>query len=339
MMNYIDLKYINILSSQLSHFKKKTDHLYNFRCPYCGDSQRNENKARGYLYYKEGSYSYKCHNCGMGASVSNFIKYVSPEVHKDYVCERFFNKDRTTIKKKQDDIRRLRKPQYLKDTPFVTLKKVSQLKSNHPLKRYIESRKIPRNVHYKLFFVTKFYEFVNKCVPNKFQSVSKDEPRLLIPFLNYDGNLIGFQGRKLLNNSSPKYITIMLDDESPKIYGLDTVDWKIPVVVVEGPIDSLFLHNSIAMAGSDLSKIDKNISTEFIFAYDNEPRNLEIIKRMEKTIKNNYSIVVYPSRIKDKDINDMVLNGREPEEIECIIQNNNFKGLRALAKLSDWRKI
>jgi len=47
---FIEQKYLLIASSQLQQFKKKGDHLFNFRCPYCGDSQKSKTKARGFVF-------------------------------------------------------------------------------------------------------------------------------------------------------------------------------------------------------------------------------------------------------------------------------------------------
>lgn len=335
MSNYIDLKYLNIVSSQLNQFKRKSDNLWNFRCPFCGDSQRDKTKARGYVFLKEGTYIYKCHNCGQGASLGNLIKQVDHSVYQDYVTERFMNGKKRRFTKKPE-IKRVRKPRFIKDTPLEKINKISQLKNDHPARRYVDSRRIPKSLHYKLFYAKKFYQWAKEIAPGKFDNVIHDEPRLVIPFIDEYGNLIGLQGRAF-GKSLPKYITIMLDEDAPKIFGLDSIDWSKPVTVVEGPIDSMFLNNAIAMAGADISGLDR--SANFVFAYDNEPRSKEIVKRMEKTINEGYSVVIYPNSIKEKDINDMVLAGREPEEIQTIISNNTFNGLSAKAKLSEWRKI
>lgn len=336
-MSYIDLKYLNILSSQLGLFKRKNDNLWNFRCPYCGDSQRDKTKARGYVFQREGKYIYKCHNCGQGASLSNLIKHVNPHLHKEYVMESFgdrINEKRRDEKPKYKkvDIRKLRKPKWTNQLNGIN--KISQLKIDHPARKYVEKRRIPKSKHYKLFYAPKFYRWVNSLVPDKFPNIQKDEPRLVIPFVNEHEELIGFQGRAF-GKSQPKYITIMLDEEAPKIFGMDTVDWRKPVVIVEGPIDSLFLPNAIAMAGADAARFTGDV----VFCYDNEPRSPEIVKRMERDIEEGKSIVIFPNGIEEKDINDMVIAGRDPDEISAIISNNTFNGLMAKAKLSEWRKI
>lgn len=335
-MSYIDAKYLNLISAQLGQFKRKNDNLWNFRCPYCGDSQRDKTKARGYVFQREGKYIFKCHNCGNGASLSNLIKHVNPQLHREYILETFGERGKKKETKpayKKVDVRRIRKPKWM--DALSGIKKISQLKIDHPARVYVEKRLIPKSSHYKLFYAPKFYEWVNTVVPNKFPKIEKDEPRLVIPFIDENQRLIGFQGRAF-GKSQPKYITIMLDEDAPKIFGLDAIDWNKPIVIVEGPIDSLFLDNAIAMAGSDSARF---MADNTVYCWDNEPRSQENIKRMERAIEEGKSIVIFPDGIKEKDINDMILSGRDPDEINAIISNNTFNGLMAKAKLSEWRKI
>jgi predicted RNA-binding Zn-ribbon protein involved in translation (DUF1610 family) len=343
-MDYIDMKYLNLLSAQLEKFKDKGNGTYNFRCPYCGDSTSNKNKARGYIFQKEGKPFFKCHNCGKGALLRSLLRHINPQLHSEYSLERFSDGDRGIKKKKipsstKTSFRFKKRPNYLK-TPLGKLKKVSQLAVNHPVKKYVEGRKIPKRFHYKLFYTPKFNAFAHQFSPENFDIVDKDEPRLILPFINREEELIGFQGRAL-GKSSLRYITVKVDENAPKIFGLDTVDITKPVYVVEGPIDSLFLNNSIAMGGADVSETSlKELGAEeVVFVFDNEPRNKEILNRIGKIIELGYSISLFPDYVGEKDINDMILAGRDIDEVRSVISNNTFSGLSAKAKLSEWRKV
>ena len=88
-MDFVDVKYINLISLRLQKFKKIKNNLYNFRCPICGDSQRNKNKARGYLYQVKNNTNFKCHNCGLNISFNNFLKQVDINTHTQYTLEKF----------------------------------------------------------------------------------------------------------------------------------------------------------------------------------------------------------------------------------------------------------
>ena len=174
---YIEQKYLLIASSQLQLFKKKGDFLFNFRCPYCGDSQKNKSKARGFVFRKESNLIYKCHNCGKGSSFQNLLKHVDPKIYDDYIFERYKKNDADV-----PDIGKFQQPNFMKGpSPLKSLKKISSLRHDHPVKKFVENRRIPSTVHFELFFAPKFYSWVNKVIPNKFPSLKGDHPRLVIP--------------------------------------------------------------------------------------------------------------------------------------------------------------
>ena len=199
----------------------------------------------------------------------------------------------------------------------------------------MENRKIPSTAHFELFFAPKFYSWVNKVVPNKFPSLKGDHPRLIIPFFDENNKMFAFQGRAF-GNEQPKYITIKLDPEKDKIYGLNRLNRNKHTYVVEGPIDSLFLDNCIAVAGADFMKLPKENTT---IIFDNERRNLEILKQIEKTVNEGYRVVLWPDELEEKDINDMILAGKTKDEIKTIIEKNTYQGNMAKIRLTAWRRI
>ena len=202
---FIEQKYLLIASSQLQQFKKKGDHLFNFRCPYCGDSQKSRTKARGFVFPKENNLIYKCHNCGKGASVGNLLKHLDSKIYNDYIMERY-KKDRPEIK---SGLGNFVKPKFLKgDSSLKTIKKISSLTWNHPVKKFIQQRQIPTTSHFELFFAPKFYKWVNSVVPNKFHNLENDHPRLVIPFFDEKNNMFAFQGRAF-GEEEPKYLSLI----------------------------------------------------------------------------------------------------------------------------------
>jgi len=329
---YIEQKYLLLASSQLSQFTKKGDYLWNFRCPYCGDSHKSKTKARGYVFRKEQKLLYRCHNCSKGTTLQGLLKHIDVNIYKDYIFEQF-KKDKTN--KELDGKLTFTQPKFMKGSPLKSLKKISQLKHDHPVKKFVDSRKIPSRTHFELFFAPKFYSWVNTIIPNKFPSVEGDHPRLVIPFFDENNNMFAFQGRAF-GKEEPKYITIVLDSLKEKVYGLNKVDWKKTVYVVEGPIDSLFLDNCVATAQSDLRLKDRK--NNIVLVPDNEPRNEQIVKQIGKFIDNNYSVVLWPESVSEKDINEMILSGRTKSEIHDIIKENTFSGISAKLKFTNWRK-
>ena len=309
-MDFIDVKYINLISSQLQKFKKVKPYLYNFRCPICGDSKKNKNKARAFLYRVKNNTNYKCHNCGLSVSFNSFLKQFDIETHKQYIFEKF-KEGKTgknfTSESPEDVFSRINssKPKFRKkievDLPDAFDVSIS--------KNYLESRAIFSGSFY---YANNFKEFVNTLKPETFNDVEFGEERIVIPLVRND-TLIGFQGRALSTNPI-KYLTIMLDEDEPKIYGLDTINKNLPVYVVEGPFDSTFLNNSVALCGSDgdVSCIE---GSDIVFVYDNEPRNKEIVGRIERAIEGGERVVIWPNNITQKDINDMVLAGHEVHDL------------------------
>ena len=331
MSSYIDLKYISNLKSRLPGFKQKNDYLFNFRCPHCGDSKKSKLKTRAYLYRVKNDMFFKCHNCGMGQNLSNFIKFVDPNMYSEYLLERY-KKGAPATPKPQFDF----KPAFEDRTILDDLKSIKQLDDEHPAKQYVLKRKIPSEFFDKLFFASKFGALVNKVKPNTYGE--KDHPRLVIPFYDTTGKLFAFQGRAF-GNEQPKYLTVKLDENKQKVYGLERINFQRQVYITEGPIDSLFVDNCLAAAGADLILKNKIKNEEVTYIFDNEPRNKEIVKRMYSVVEKDHNIVIWPSEIQSKDVNDMILSGLTKTEVSDIIHTNTFSKLSALTKLNDYKKV
>ena len=332
MSSYIDLKFINDLSGRLSQFKKKTDYLFNFRCPHCGDSQKSKTKARAYLYRVKNDMFFKCHNCGQGQNLANFIKFVDPKLYESYLLERYKKSAPATPKPEFDF-----KPTKFKDqTPIDDLKSIKDLPKDHPARLYCDNRKIPEKYFDKLFLSDKFMTLVNEVKPNTYK-VIKDHPRLIIPFYDTTGKVFAFQGRAF-GKEQPKYLTIKLDENKQKVYGLDKVSFQKPIYITEGPIDSLFIDNCLAAGGADLFLKNKIPNENITYIFDNEPRNKEIVKRMYKVIEKDFNVVIWPEDLQLKDVNDMIMSGLTKLQLQDIISNNTYSKLSALTKLNYWKK-
>ncbi len=321
-MDLVDSKFIGLVSSRLLKFKRVKPNLYNFRCPICGDSQKHRNKARGYLYAVKADMNFRCHNCGASMTFSNFLKEIDPTIQKQYVFERF--KDGKTGRGTvvEEPKFNFEAPKF---RPKLDLPKASE---NPDAKKYLEDRKIDTD---RFYYTDKFKAWSNSQ-KKTFDSVKYDEPRIIIP-LFYKDTLVGFQGRSL-GPSKVKYITVMINDDAPKIYGLDTIRTGTPVYITEGPFDSTFIRNSIAMCGSDGDVGKWGISTP-VWVYDNEPRNREIVRRIQDTIDRGEKVVIWPNNIHEKDINDMVLAGHD---VQSVVESNVYSGLKAKLRFNTWKR-
>jgi len=319
-----------MVSPRLTLFTKKKADLFNFRCPYCGDSQKRKNKARGYLFKIKNDFVYKCHNCGVGRTFSNFLKDQDTFLHDQYVMEKF--KDGrtgkgTTVPNPKFDFKA---PVFRKNG--INLEKISDLNTSHPAREYLEKRGI-KDLDY-FYYCPKFKAWTNEQ-KKTFDNLRQDSPRIIIPFRDKDGKLFGYQGRSLAPTAKMRYITIMLDEDKPKIFGQDKIDYEEPIYIVEGPFDSTFIQNSVAMAGSDV-----DIRTfgwrNYIWVYDNEPRNREIVTRISKSVDRGDKVVIWPKNILQKDINDMILAGHD---VQKVVESNVYQKLEANLKLNDWKKV
>ena len=322
-MDLVDSKYIGVISSRLQKFKKVKADLYNFRCPICGDSQKNKSKTRGYLYAVKADMNFRCHNCGASMTLSNFIKTIDPVIHKQYIFERFKNNKTGRGTVVEVPKFNFEAPQF---KPKLDLPKASEVKI---AKQYLENRKLDST---KFYYTDKFKAWSNSH-KKTFDSVTYDEPRIIIP-LFYKNTLIGFQGRSL-GPSKVKYITVMINDDAPKIYGLDTIRKSSPVFVTEGPFDSTLIRNSIAMCGAD-GDVRKWGISDPVWVYDNEPRSKEITTRISNTIDRGDKVVIWPNNLKEKDINDMVLAGHSVQE---LLESNIYNGLKAKLQFNTWKRI
>ena len=324
-MDIIDSKYIGLVSSRLQKFKRVKADLFNFRCPICGDSKKHKNKARGYLYQVKTNTNFKCHNCGASLSFNNFLKQIDTSLHKQYVMEKFkegFAGGRNFV---------VEEPKFEFKKPVFKKKLDLPRADEVPIaKEYLEKRKLDPS---KFYFAYKFKEWTN-TQKQTFDTIGRDESRIIIPLHDTEKNLIGFQGRSLGPNSV-KYITVMINEDAPKIYGLDQIDNEKPIFIIEGPFDATLVQNAVAMCGSDLD-IRSFGWSDYIYVYDNEPRNREIVNRIAKTIDRGDKVVIWPTSVEEKDINDMVLSG---QNIMGVLESNTYSGLQAKVKFNNWKKI
>ena len=199
---------------------------------------------------------------------------------------------------------------------------------------FLENRKIPQEKLSCLFYTDKFKKWINTKKPDAFNSLKNDQPRVIIPLIDEKGVWFGVQGRSLAPKSKMRYVTILFDEDKTKLYGLDRIKTNDTIYIVEGPFDSLFLDNSVAMAGSSVDCRSFGWS-DYIWVYDNEPRNREIVQRISKSLDRGDKVIIWPSEIKQKDINDMILAGHN---VMSVLECNTYSDLEGTLKLTNWKK-
>ena len=333
---YTDQKYVGLISPRLELFKQVRQNLWNSRCPICGDSQKNRSKKRLYIYAKKQDLFVKCHNCGFGSNLGNFIKQLDPHLHGQYVLERYSQGQTGRGKTKEPEFH-FEKPKFKPRPTKIDLPSIGELDEEHFARKYFESRKIPESFKDKVYFAEDFKEWAQSVSKIDYSNLGKEEPRMVIPFFDMEGKLIAAQGRALGKNEL-RYITVKVEEDSLKIYGLDRWNPEEHTYIVEGPIDSMFLPNCLAVAGGDLLTYngDKEKTT---LIFDNEPRNIHTIKKMMDSISKGWSVVIWLKLKKFKDINDLIMNGLSTDEILDMINTRTMKGLEADWAAREWRNV
>ena len=352
MNSYVDKKYINLVSPTLDRFKWKKDNLANCRCPLCGDSQKNQNKCRGFFYEVKGKYNYKCHNCGASVSLSRFLEMHSPTLHSQYRLERYRSapQESSSITTGVNDMFFKQKENTPRDN-FKHMVCVADLDSDHVARVFCEHRKIPRKM-YKHLYYAKEWSKVAKSIDPEIRSLDFDQ-RLVIPFFDKKGNVVAAQGRTLelrsmtgsadregFTKGGCRYLTVKSNKDPERLwYGQWRADSSKRVYVVEGPIDSLFLDNAVAMVGAGgVGSIPDHLkNSDLVFVLDNEPRNRQIANLMERLLEIGHKVCIWPRSNEFKDVNDMILGGMTKREIQKQIDANTHMRLSGTLALGRWR--
>lgn len=349
----VDQDFINRMSASLDRFKAKKDGSYNFRCPYCGDSQKNKYKARGYFFLneKKNRYAYMCHNCGISCLLKTFIENHAPHLAADYRIESFRDHNLRTsgipsglLKDKTPEVvfkQTSSKPAFrakhldLMDQHGTVL---ASLDENHPAVVYANSRLLPDDTLKRVYWVDDFAALARNLDPSKTEL--HEDGRIVFPMRDRHGYLFAVNGRSIDPASNLRYISIRRPDRNdPKIYGLDRFDPDRHGYVTEGPIDSEFLPNALAMAGASATNSLPFDLQKVTLIYDNEPRNQDIVKIMARMISRGASIFIWPKDCPYKDINEAVTNGVSPEAMKTYIDNRTYSGLRAELELANWTRV
>jgi len=341
-MIYTDKKFLSLVSSRLDKFKQKSEFLWNCRCPYCGDSKKSTSKARGYIYRKENNLFFRCHNCETGTTFGKFLKHLDPTLYKQFVMEKYEHDNKRTEDRSVRIDPPISAPRSARS--LFGCDRISDLPKDHWAVRYILDRKIPTDFLSDISFCSDFKDTVRHMVPGKdVETFPNEEPRIIIPFFDANNLLIGFQGRSLLKvDKSIKYITIKLDEENPKVWGLNRIDLTKRIYVVEGPFDAMFLQNGIATTDSALYNVRRWVNApNTVLVYDNEPRNREVVHNMEKSIDLKFDICVWPKQLEGfKDINDMIKDGNlSPSFVQGLIDKYTYSGIQAKFEISRWKKF
>jgi hypothetical protein len=262
-----------------------------------------------------------------------FLKALDPNLYSQYKMEEYTETHHKEEAKIPDYSAAKIQPVFHSK---INLPSIEDLPDDHIAKQYVIKRAIPRRHWTRLFYAKDFLSFCDELFPKHGKKLPREDERLVIPFWNEKKILQGVQGRTL-SGSNVRYITIRAREDMTKVFGLDLVDFTKPILIVEGPIDSMFLSNALATMDSALYRIIETVGDhDYVFLFDNESRNKDLLKTMRKTINMGRKVVIFSKNIEQKDINDMVLAG---VDIENIISSRTFSGPRAMLEFEMWSKV
>lgn len=343
MTSWLEQKYVGLLSPRLERFKR-SGNKYSFRCPICGDSQKNKSKTRGNIYPTPNGLRFGCFNCDYSCSFISLMKQLDPTLYSEYKLEK--------IKESGAEVPVQKHLVQEKPVPVVATKKkelpaLSSLDYGHEAVVYCRSRMIPESKLSRILFTENLREYVVDvigAVKYKDRNLPQDK-RIVFEMRDQKGKLIGFQARAIgVVDQRYRFITIKLDEEAPKVYGLDFTNIKeYPIFVTEGIIDSLFLPNCLALCGGDvagLSSALKSVPKQNVYVcLDNEPRHKDTVSRMQSAIDIGYNVMFWDYDSKLKDINEMIKAGITTRDILASIKNNSKRGAAANLKLGQWKRV
>jgi len=335
---YLDHKYIAQLSSRLEKFKRKSQRIYNFRCPICGDSSKSKIKARGYFYTQGDGMKFHCHNCLADWTFSHFLQEFADDLYQDYVFEKYKNTGLFPVQK--DSFNFDFKPHFMEkmnDDILDGYFNIDKLPLDHYARQYIERRQIPKCFWKDIWFIPDFKKLVDKFEPENEYQLREEDARIVFPFRDREKRITAIQGRSF-ESRGLRYITIKIDHNAPKVFGLDRVNPENRIFVCEGPVDSFFLPNSIACAGSNLGSDVLPDCSDVVYIFDNEPRNKAIVDAIKKLADSGKEVCVWPDDVDEKDINDMILAGKTSADIIDIINANTYTGLAARIAINEWKR-
>lgn len=320
---------------RLQCYKKVGQRKWNGRCPVCGDSMTDAHKARFWIYEYKGELRAGCFNCNYNRPMGAYLKEYEPDLYRKWLLER----RRESGHSMPVDVPTKCQSKMPVIAHLDYSERLDRLPDNHPIITYVKNRMIPECKYNRLWFTMDWRKLVNSVNPGTYHNEAR-EPRLVIPLFNENKEIQAFQGRALRNDPN-KYITIKAHSDVSKVYGLDTIDPSLPVYMMEGPIDSLFINNAGAITGGQMSLDEVPYANKRVWVLDNEPHHPDTCKRLSKLIAAGERVVMWDrAPWHSKDVNDMIVKeSATAEQIEQYFKENTVQGLTAKLRFSKWKRV
>jgi len=344
-MIYIDRKYLLFISPRLDRFKEKKTDLFNFRCPFCGDSKKSKIKARAYIYRGGNDYFFRCHNCHVSTTFNSFLKHMDAQQYKAYCMENYVERDNKFVKHDTPNIKEMltgpKPANRFKKIIDLDIPSINDLPKEHYARVYIENRRIPAFFWSEIFYTDYFKDFLDKNFPDHGKKDLPNDPRLILLYTTPDQTITTVAGRSLEPDNRIRYISVKVTDDK-KVFGIHHLVPNQKVYITEGQFDSMFLPNAVASGDANLRGMAEYLKTlghhNLVLVFDNQPRNKDVVREVGYAIEENRAVVLLPYDPNSKDINEMIRMGMSKKEVRDLIDSHTYQGLMSNMKFIEWRK-
>lgn len=271
-------------------------------------------------------------------SLKSFLRQRAPELYREYLLD-MIRQDRPTPTPllPPDPVPAEVTPMFGRCGTRMTLPTMASLPSDHPAVVYCQGRGLPTAALDHLHFTDQWTQWIAETTW-EYTFVEDHAPRLVIPWYDRGGTLLGAQARRIdTTGQAARYVTLKAPTTIDKLYGWDRVEHHRRIYIVEGPLDSWFLPNAVASMDADLLRVYDHYFSSYtaVCAWDNEPRNVSVCRAMKAAIDRGISVVVWPTHLQEKDLNDMAQAGHD---VPTLVAQHTYKGLRAELEYLRWHK-
>lgn len=354
-MGWIETKFISLISHRLERFKKSSKKVWTFRCPYCGDSAKNDFKTRGYFYEDEDTVFYKCHNCGTSRNFRSFLKEIFPDQYRDFLFDIFQEK------RADEPVKPAAEPEKVNEkflTPNTSLrfkkknaflsnfKSLAVLPDDNPGRAYILGRKIPERFLNSLYYAEDANDVFQRLDLYKEKKFYRTRDCVLIPFFSDEESgfkLMYVQMRFLDDDPQSRYLTLEVDGGT-KVWGSERVNYEEDIYIFEGAFDAMFVDNAVATAGADIFQLHEEMAQKakkkIHLVWDSDyTKNKEVRDKIDAAVKAGLSVVLTTAQgLQGKDVNDAIKAGKSEKFVMEYLKQSTFEGLLAQLELSKHRK-
>jgi len=365
-MDFVDRSFIARAASRLERFRERGDD-YNFRCPFCGDSKKSEDKARAWLLWnsQERRYRYSCYNCSIpGVGLKELLLKLSPPLHEEYVAAKFKSARTRSLEDDRDTRAAVTaKPVFAKKTgerlpspvdtpvdsnspavvasrrPFTQFPGVVSVWESEWALEYLASRRIPIQALDDMYVADPLTELsgrIEAYAHLKFQRMKG----IVFPYYGPDGSVAYMQTRT--TSEDLRYMTFEVGGGG-KLWGRHHIKTDKRAFMFEGVLDAVMIENGLASGGVDLIRAAKIVRDEYpdtplALVYDSDwHTNEQVYWQVARAVDSGFDVVF--ANGPGKDVNEMVKTGGwSCEQVQAMLDGNIKSGLSAKLAIAEVKK-